>query len=553
MEFRTRGREPIIVKDGDEVVKLEEKRTYHIAVQLGETAREGWRCWFGDIALEWRESIPGFELNTSFWVGKASLRLQTPERERQVRVQVLPREEKLSAEAWASLLRDLDTWLGGSTVGQEGGVHGEVGLDGSEAPGAASILGPLVPAFLSSLEALLKAPRERSVEHWTEVPLHAVRQADGGTLRHLARHPDLWQRVRGEAEEGHDGRQALVPQRAWKGHLDHPANRYVAWMAYQVKRKLQQVAEWVRKAGKRQSLDPDLKSWCERRAERLEEGAEGLDTLLRRSALGSLTPEPASEAAFLTLVDDPVYARVHKLGQLFLSPRFRLTDEEVEAAAPVRPSYDLYELWTFFRLRDVLASCLPRADWTSHGVEQLRLFSARALTASYTAHCPGRGTLGIFFNLTFPSPLKNKNSPYRSISAERRPDLVVTWKPEQGEARWLCLDAKYRSEASQVADAFTSAHIYRDSLRWDGFGKDGRCAGAVLLVPATDPKGEHWFEKDFRDSHGVGAFQLTPGQPSPDVLIDWLNERLGSLKEERRHSGGPSVDPTPQAPRDSSC
>ncbi len=106
-------------------------------------------------------------------------------------------------------------------------------------------------------------------------------------------------------------------------------------------------------------------------------------------------------------------------------------------------------------------------------------------------------------------------------------DWVVTWKPEQGEARWLCLDAKYRSEASQVADAFTSAHIYRDSLRWDGFGKEGCCAGAVLLVPATDPKGEHWFEKDFRDSHGVGAFQLTPGQPSPDALIGWLNERLG--------------------------
>jgi len=526
MEFRTKGGEPIVVAASDEVVELEEKRTYHLAVQLGETAREGWKCWFGDIALEWRESIPGFELNTSFWVGHAPLRLQTPKEERQVTVQVVPRTEKLSADDWSILLRELDNWLEGSTVGQEGGVHGEVGLDGSEVPGAASVLGTLVPAFVSALEALLKAPRERSIEHWTEAPLHVVRQADRGTLRHLARHPDLWQRVQGEAEEGHDGRQALVPQRAWKGHLDHPANRYVAWMVSQVLRTLQQVAESVRKAGKRQSLDPDLKTWCERRAERLEEGAKGLDSLLRRSALASLEAEPASEATFLALVDDPVYARVHRLGRLFLSPRFRLIEEKAELAAPVRPSYDLYELWTFFRLREVLASLLPGAEWTRHGVEQLRIFSAKALSASFTAACPGQGTLELFFNLTFPSPLKNKNSPHRSISAERRPDLVVTWKPEQGEARWLCLDAKYRTEASQVADAFTSAHIYRDSLRWKGFGKDGRCSGAVLLVPAMDPKGKHWFEKGFRDSHDVGAFVLAPGQSAPEALIDWLKERL---------------------------
>ncbi|HSP81398.1 MAG TPA: DUF2357 domain-containing protein, partial [Myxococcaceae bacterium] len=488
-------------------------------------AREGWRCWLDGVELEL--SPKGFPLRTKYWAGTLPLLLRTPEEELRFELHVLPRAEKLSGEAWAVLLRDLDRWLQGSTVGQERGLHGGVGLSGAHVPGVAAVLGELVPAFVSALEDVLKGPRERAVEHWTEAPLHAVRQADAGTLRHLARHPDTWQRVRGQAEEGGEGRQALVPQRAWRGHLDHPANRYVAWLVREVVHVLRAVVRRVEKAAKRQALDPELERWCVYRAASLTEGADALEVLLRRSSLGALTPEPASEAAFLTLLDDPVYARVHRLGQLFREPRFQLSEEDADTAAPVRPTYELYELWTFFRLREVLAEEWPGAEWTQEGVEALRLFDENARGAHYTARWPGRGTLRLYFNLSFPSFLARKRSPHWSISVNRRPDLVVTWQPEQGQARWLCLDAKYRTEARNVADAFESAHLYRDSLRWEGFGEKGRCEGAVLLVPAMDPKAAPWFESSFRDEHGVGAFLLTPGHSSATELLQWLGERLG--------------------------
>ncbi|HYO56971.1 nuclease domain-containing protein [Archangium sp.] len=103
----------------------------------------------------------------------------------------------------------------------------------------------------------------------------------------------------------------------------------------------------------------------------------------------------------------------------------------------------------------------------------------------------------------------------------------MTWVPEGGQGRWVCLDAKYRTGAQNVAEAFESAHIYRDALRWQDLGERGRCAGAVLLVPAMDRNTEPWFEKAFRDEHGVGVFCLTPGQRPPDSLMDWFREQLG--------------------------
>lgn len=528
MEFRTpKGK--LLAIDEDRCVQLEESSTYHLAVQLGETAREGWRCWLNHLELEWKPSIPGFELRTSFWVGHADLRLQTPGGEQHFHLDVQPSTKKLSEAAWEVLLLELDSWLPGSTVGQEGGLHGSVGLVGSEAAAAAAVLGELVSLFESALAELMKAPRERSIEHLTEAPMHMVRQATRDTLKWLARHPDAYQCAQGRAEELRNGRAVLVPQRAWRGDFDHAANRHVAWLTRQVERRLREIAQRVERGAKQvKSLDEDMQRWCASRAARLLSGADTLAELLRRSALGELPPEPASESALLTLLDDPVYARVRRLGQIFLSPRFRLPIEGAQPSAPVRPSYELYELWTFFALKRFLSTHLSTAQWVESGLGTLRLFGEDPSSdVGFTAHLPGQGVLQLLFNPTFPGFLARKDSPRWSISKERRPDLVMAWKPAQGQPRWLCLDAKYRTEARFIAEAFESVHIYNDSLRWQGFGEKGRASGAVLLVPAQAKKAKPWFEKGFRDEHGVGAFQLTPGQAPPPELLEWIRERLG--------------------------
>ncbi|HYO56972.1 hypothetical protein [Archangium sp.] len=137
MEFQdAKGNRLALVQDG--IALLEENRTYRLALQLGEAAREGWRGWFGNVELEWERSTSAFVVRTGHWVGSQSLRVLGPQGEQHLRVEVLPRGEKLSGDAWAHLLRDLDTWMPGSTVGREGGLHGEVGFSGSDIAGVAS-------------------------------------------------------------------------------------------------------------------------------------------------------------------------------------------------------------------------------------------------------------------------------------------------------------------------------------------------------------------------------------------------------------------------------
>lgn len=513
----------------DGVALLEENRTYRLALQLGQAAREGWRAWFGDIELNWQQGSTSFELRTGHWVGNQSLRIHGPQSEHELEIEVLPRGEKLTGPAWGHLLRELNQWMPGSSVGQEGGLHGEIGFSGSNVAGIASVLGDLVPAFADALSAVIRAPRERPTDIWTEAPVHTVKQANRETLRWLVRHPDVYQGISGQEGEHLGGREPLVPLRARKADVDHAANRYAAWLVKQVTLRLRAIAQSVRKGmGKRRhSLDPDLEKWCEGRISRLEEGANQLEALWWSSPLGALMPEPAADSALLTLADDPLYARVHAFGQLFLEPRFQLPDDESLLEAPVRPSYELYELWTFLALQRALARHMKGARWLDTGVDKLRYFDQNPNGALYTAHWPGHGTLGLYFNLEFSGYLVKKRGVRWSISGARRPDLVLTWQSEVGQGRWVCLDAKYRTAHHNVADAFESAHLYKDALRWSGLGERGLCAGAMLLVPAMDPKAAPWFKPEFRNEHGVGVFCLTPGQEFPAELIAWLGETLG--------------------------
>ncbi|RKH97994.1 DUF2357 domain-containing protein [Corallococcus sp. AB038B] len=529
MEFQdAQGRcLPEVLQEGTAI--LEEASTYRIALQLGDAARAGWRGWLGELELKWEADTSSFLLQTGYWVGTQSLRIHGPHGERHIPVEVHPRKTKLHAEAWVQLLRELDAWLPGSTVGREGGRHGEVGNTGCDVTGTSAVLGELVPAFMTALEVLATAPRESAVEHWNEIPVHAVRQADRNTLRWLVCHPQAYQCVQGVIEARQEGRNTLIPARASRGALDHPANRYVAWLARQVVLKLRDTARCVRKTkGKNKSLDRDLEHWCESRARWLETGADAVESVLRHTPLGTLTPEIASDTAILTLVDNPAYGRVHAIGQTFLLPRFKLPLDDALIDAPVRPSYELYELWTFLAVQRLMEEQLKGLQWTGSGIDKLRFFDQSPNGASYTAAWEGRGTLELHFNLPFAGFLsaRKKAPACWSISGARRPDVVMAWKPLNGPGRWICLDAKYRTHEQALAESFESVHLYRDALRWQGMSPQGRCAGALLLVPARNEASTPWFEKSFRDEHGAGIICLTPGQPPPAELFDWIQEQL---------------------------
>lgn len=102
-------------------------------------------------------------------------------------------------------------------------------------------------------------------------------------------------------------------------------------------------------------------------------------------------------------------------------------------AAPVRPSYELYELWTFLALRRLLEPQLPGAEWGEEGVAALSLFDEhpdKAVDIGYRARWPGRGTLRLLFNPTFPDqcphqPLFRDDSSCAATIAPSHLPLVI--------------------------------------------------------------------------------------------------------------------------------
>lgn len=483
-------------------------------------------AFLGKRRLTLNVELGGFSLEIPHAVGHLERLLVTTDAGETLHcsVRIEPREEKLSPEAWSAMLADLDAWLSGVTVGEEVATHGQVSAMGVSAPRLVEALLPTLPALRGALRTILEAPRERARTEVEDVPIHAVRRADGATVRWLSRHPEVVSAL----GDGGSGRPPLVPQRLGLDTVDHPANRYLAWLALRVLAVLDDCAKELRRIDHKLAASPDDaedRAWLSPKLAGIEAEAEELRALRTRSFLRSLPVQTATEASLAVFQDDPRYARFHRLARPFLSPRFRLQSSEDSPKAAIRPSFTLYELWTFLALQRLLERELQDGVWSHDKLNTLLSLDSTGEGALYRADLPGQGRLDLLFNATFRGYFNRCKNDRFSLTGERRPDLVLTWKPLSGEARWICLDAKYRAGRSNLADAFESLHIYRDSLRYEDFGD--RCRTAYLLTPAQDNDCADWFSADFIETYGLGAFRLTPGGAMGAELLARILRDLG--------------------------
>lgn len=486
--------------------------------------------WLNERRLDRRED-DSFSLSIGASAG--SLRLERRRAGRKIDsmpVVVLPREAKLDAREWLELLEELDAWLPGVTEGDSGARHGRV-TGGSEhfEAGALALL-ELVGPLLGATRAMLAAPRLRHRGVWLDLPMNTIRRVEPATVRWLARTPAATAALQGTV--GALGEQPPhVPQFALEPDLDHPANQFVAWLLRKVVLRLTELEAKLAPRGRRfgateAEVDPrriDEAAWRAARREAAREGSAVLRQLIRRSFLGRLQHARPTEAALLTMQDDPLYARVHRLCRPFLSPRFRPATGAEADEVPIRPSFELYEVWTFLALGRWLRGHFATASWVERGRDLI--LKGTGSGAELIGTLPD-GVLTLAFNPVFPSYYARTPAAVRySLSAERRPDLVLAWTPTSGEGRWICLDAKYRVGASKIADSLQSAHVYRDALHWEGLG--GRCRAAWLLVPALDTASEPWAAPTFEEQFGFGVTRLTPGAAVEPSFARRVIEHLG--------------------------
>jgi predicted component of viral defense system (DUF524 family) len=145
---------------------------------------------------------------------------------------------------------------------------------------------------------------------------------------------------------------------------------------------------------------------------------------------------------------------------------------------------------------------------------------------------PGRGFRvawndgpSVYYNLSF---APGKSAPRRSASLRLRPDIVVEVERE-GQRELHALDAKLRidgvvssgdgpdgdddTEAAPLSfknDDIAKMHAYRDALP--------HVRSARVLYPGNEAREFPSLDADARDTDGVGAIPLVPGNPPAELV-----------------------------------
>lgn len=475
--------------------------------------------WLGERELE--RDASGWRIPIGFWVGTSMLRVGEGEAVRSIPVHVLPSSEKLDTENWLAMSEALEAWVSGVTAGLAGGRGGNVGNSGVALPLLTECLLQIVPELMRCLNAILHTPKQRATERIEEVAIHRVRAASRDTVGWLSRHsaaaryldPTL------DLEQG-DPPPARIPVYRSHDDVDHPANRYVAWLVWRIGQRFAHCADGWRCHAARED---DGGLWARARASACDKSAVTLQRVMATSFLGSLARAPISEEALLVIVGDPIYARTHRLGRLLLSPLFDPAPSATHPA-PVRESHTVYELWSFLEVQRQLQRALPRASWSSKGLARLLKPEATGAGAGYRAELESGVVIALDFNPTFRSHWARGSHHRWSLSSERRPDIVISAAGGGLLPRWVFLDAKYRVAREALGDGFESIHIYRDGLRDDHHG--GPCVGGALLAPRQRPDTAPWFSEQYLTQHACGVFELTPSKPNDDVA-NWILRCLG--------------------------
>lgn len=288
-------------------------------------------------------------------------------------------------------------------------------------------------------------------------------------------------------------------------------------------------------------------AWLDTAAERLERGAPGSDSemrrryaawstrsrkLARRVALLATAP-PFAEAGegrpHITLSamfrNDPSYRRFYRIWQDMNLGIASIFGEYLNL--PLARTFELFELWCFLRLVRAAAE-----EFGEAGIDTKDLFIEDASGGLTLASSAVTVAVGKGMKLCFQKQYREfwvEADGRGSYSRPMIPDIVVALNlahPETKE-RLIVLDAKYRIEQG-LSDAIASIHTYRDALvrEADTGSVEGIVSAAYLLTPTSPMVSESYrqtelpgrlFHPGYRAAFHFGAVTLVPGMSIANI------------------------------------
>ena len=246
------------------------------------------------------------------------------------------------------------------------------------------------------------------------------------------------------------------------------------------------------------------------------------------------------------------YAQVYKYW-LLLQEGIELF--EGANAIGVRPIWELYELWCFLKMRQMVADILGLHfgnpdEITENPMPMVKPFEDNNQEHTVYYHCADGSMARLHYQHTY----SRKTGEVHTATTENRPDIVLTLvKPDGFELTYL-FDAKYRliddnklnkedrdewsasgGADTPPADAINQMHRYRDAIYY-GSDKQTHAAkeiiGGYILFPGRGDKEsvrQRFFYKSI-ETVNIGAFPLLPDASDPSnegsLLYEFLTKIL---------------------------
>lgn len=369
----------------------------------------------------------------------------------------------------------------------------------------------MMPAWSRALSAVAASPRRRARDVPRLVPLSRLRQVDSALERWFARHPAARQALR-EPDAGQHVMDSMTLL-----SVDHPANRTTALWIERVVRALEGAQGALAVASPR-----GLSEVAERAPVLLIAASSGALSAARswrrRGPWRGVSSALPDHETLMALLDDPLYARVHRLSRALLSSSLLPRWGEGVAWRASGESVSLYGVWAFLELCEVLARHFSDWSWRRVGFEAL--WADEEGQVRLEGRSQAGDTLALWWRPGFVAVERGSASPRRDLSGVGGAPLALTAHFEGSAPVWMALSSGGDPEGAGLR-ARRVSHERREGLWWEGFG--GRPVGSAWLDDGGGQRPSGWGDEEFWRRYGVGWSSLVPGESrGQSCLAHWM-------------------------------
>ncbi len=277
-----------------------------------------------------------------------------------------------------------------------------------------------------------------------------------------------------------------------------------------------------------------------------------IDTLTRNRLFRNVSRFDGFRQESIVLQKRTGYAQVYRAWHI-LNSGLSLIEGTTDIG--VRPIWELYELWCFLKMKQLIESVLGIDRNTEEGrgcISEYRPGGFDPFLVKEMEHIVTyqKEPDGDRVELRYQHTYNRRTGEMHTATTEQRPDIVLNIIKPDGFTLTYLYDAKYRvlddanaadrdDEDAEYADyppsdAINQMHRYRDAIYY-GSGRENHAAkeiiGGYILFPgrSTDAKvRERYYFKSIA-SVNIGAFPLLPSAENPESEGQLLCEHLEQI------------------------